>query len=71
MNTTYRHLHLFLLEKSMSSPKQKIYIHLHLTVTFDCYRFCSIALKILKYLLFPQNSVLKTNFPHSFAITKY
>ena len=39
------------------------------TFTFD--RFCSIALKILKYLLFPQNSVLKTKFPHSFAITKY
>ena len=47
MNIIYRHLHLFLLEKSVITKTK--YMHMFI---FD--RFCSIALKILKYLLFPK-----------------
>ena len=45
MNIIYGHLHLFLLEKSVITKTKYMFI-------FD--RFCSIALKILKYLLFPK-----------------
>lgn len=65
MNTAYRHLHLFLLEKSMSLSKQKIHIHLHLT------DFVALLSKSYEVSFIPQNSILKTNFPHIFAIIKY